>query len=58
MWAIQATRKVKVEQWESFVHLPLFYLDETIQGIKDAAHAEQIVRTIIPDAYSVSCTKV
>lgn len=58
MWSISVTKRVKVEQWESVVYLPTFFLDEKVQGIMDAHHCESIVRMIVPDAVSISCFKI
>lgn len=33
--------------WSGAISLPTFYLDETVQGITDEAHAVRIARTII-----------
>lgn len=48
MYAITATvSRTTIDSWTSTRQVPTFYLDESVQGIVSAEHAEQIARGII-----------
>ncbi len=47
MYAITASIEYTDGIWTSTRHLPTFYLDERVQGITSAGHAEMIARDIL-----------
>ena len=56
MWAVQAQVSFTVpeegwrSEWSGSRQVPTFYLDPSVQGITDAAHAERIARDILETA--------
>ena len=51
LYQIMATRTATVRRgesdWTTTTQIPTFYLDDTVQGIVDADHAEAIARDIL-----------